>query len=262
VIALGALGVVTRIELAIEPSFTIRQVVYDGLSDRDLELHLDDILSSAYSVSMFTTWRHSGMEHIWCKYRVNSADDEVPDALYGAPAARTPRHPIDGQPTEFSTEQLGVPGPWHERLPHFRAEFTPSAGDELQSEYLLPREHAIAAIAAIRSVAEQITPFVLTSEIRTVAPDALWMSPSYEQPTIAFHFTWIKDLARLTPALGVLERALEPFAPRPHWGKVFVMPPELVRSRYRRFDDFVALIDQFDPERKFTNEFIERYFPS
>jgi xylitol oxidase len=192
---------------------------------------------------------------VWCKSRLDTDAAPGPE-LFGARTADGPRHPIPGFNADSSTEQLGTPGPWNARLPHFRAEFTPSAGDELQSEYLLPRAHALEAFDALGAIAEDIAPLLLVSEIRTVAADALWMSPSYERDTVAFHFTWVKRPEPVRAVLARVEAALAPFAPRPHWGKVFVADPAEVAARYPRRDDFIALLDRYDPEEAFINPFV------
>jgi hypothetical protein len=121
--------------------------------------------------------------------------------------------------TDNCTQQLGVKGPWYERLPHFRLEFTPSAGDELQSEYLVPRERSVEALAAVGAIAERVAPVLQISELRTVAADELWLSPSYHRDSLAIHFTWIRDEAAVLPVVAAVEEALRPVQPRPHWGR-------------------------------------------
>ena len=160
-----------------------------------------------------------------------------------------------------ATEQLGRPGPWHERLPHFRLEFTPSAGAELQSEYLVAREVAVPAIEALFALGDQISPVLQIAEIRTIAADDLWLSMAYGRDTVGFHFTWVQDDAAVAPVLAAIEAALAPFGARPHWGKVFSTPPDVVRGLYPRYDDFVDLLRRYDPAGKFRNEFMDRYFP-
>ena len=180
----------------------------------------------------------------------------------GGRLADGPRHPVPGMAAENATEQLGVPGPWHERLPHFRLAFTPSSGEELQSEYLVPREFGVAAIEALGRIGDRIAPVLQISEIRTIAADDLWMSMAFERDAVGFHFTWIQDDAAVTPVVSSIEEALAPFAARPHWGKVFGTPPETVRGLYPRWEDFAALLRRYDPAGKFRNEFMDRYFPS
>jgi xylitol oxidase len=164
-------------------------------------------------------------------------------------------------PPAYCTEQLGVPGPWHERLPHFRPDFTPSSGQELQSEFFLPRDGAPAAIEAMRGLGDLLAPVLQISEIRTIAADDLWLSPAYGRESVAFHFTWIEDGAAVDPVLDAVEERLLPLGARPHWGKVFHAAPERIRALYERADDFRALMRRFDPEGKFRNPFVDGFFP-
>jgi alditol oxidase len=258
VVALGTLGVVVSVTLDLVPAFEMRQWVYDGLSWSALTSHLDEIFASGYSVSVFTGWLPDSAGQLWLKRR---ADDDRADApeLFGARVADAPRHPIAGMPVENCTEQLGRPGWSHDRLPHFRAEFTPSAGDELQSEFLLPRRHAVAAIETLRGLSAQIAPVLHVGELRTVARDDLWLSPAYDEDVIGIHFTWIDDAAAVSPVLAAVDEALRPYGARPHWGKLFVTPSDVVRSLYPRLADFTALAREFDPDGVFGNEFVDRY---
>jgi xylitol oxidase len=157
------------------------------------------------------------------------------------------------------TVQGGVPGPWHERLPHFRLDFVPSSGRELQSEYLIPRELAGSALDAIDDIRSQVAPVLQVCEVRSVAADQLWLSPSFRRETAGFHFTWIDDIDAVTPVLAAVEGALEPYAARPHWGKLFSMPPERVAQGYNRLPDFQAMRARHDPGGKFGNHFVDRY---
>ena len=166
---------------------------------------------------------------------------------------------MPGLPPEACTEQLGVPGPWFERLPHFRPEFTPSAGDELQSEYLLPAEQAVPALRALSQVSDSVAPVLRICEVRMIAADDLWLSPCYRQDSVAFHFTWIPDTASVLPAVALVEQRLAPFGPRPHWGKIFTTPAEDLRSRYDRLPDFLDLMNRYDPAGKFRNAYTARY---
>jgi xylitol oxidase len=261
VVSLGALGVVTSMVLDIVPTFDVRQFVYEGLPWAEGIAHLEEILASAYSVSLFTDWRGPRFTQLWLK---RLADDErvaEPEWLR-AKLADGPRNPVPGGDPVHCTGQLGVPGPWNERLPHFRPEFTPSSGEELQSEYLVPREHAVEALKALDQVRDMIAPVLQISEIRTVAADELWLSPAQARETVGFHFTWIKDTAAVTPVLTAMEEQLAPFGARPHWGKLFTTSPATVRELYPRAADFGRLLGERDPSGKFRNEFIDRYFPA
>jgi alditol oxidase len=262
VVALGALGIVTRLTLDTVPAFDVRQYVYEDLAAGQVLEHFEEIFSSAYSVSLFTDWRGPRFSQAWLKRRADAPDAGMPRPVWmGGRRADGPRHPVPGLSPAACTEQLGVPGPWHERLPHFRPEFTPSAGDELQSEYLLPRAHAADALAALQPAAGRLAPVVRTSEIRTIAADDLWLSPAYQRDSVGFHFTWIKDWAAVAPALALVEERLAPLRARPHWGKLFGTSPETVRGLYPRWDDFRRLMYRYDPAGKFRNDLLDRYFP-
>ncbi len=260
VVALGALGVVTRLTLDLVPGFEVRQYVYEGLPATMLCSHFDEIFSSGYSVSVFTDWQGGRHNQLWVKLR---AGQPAPPARWmdATPASRAV-HPIAGQPPASATPQLGEPGPWHERLPHFRAGTTPSAGQELQSEYLLPRQLAAGAFDVMASLAGVLKPVLQVCEIRTVAPDDLWLSPSYQRDTVALHFTWVQDTAAVTPVVAAIEQLLNPLGARPHWGKVFGTPPHALRALYPRCADFQALMSHYDPAGKFRNRFLDKYFPA
>jgi alditol oxidase len=262
VVGLGALGIVTTLTLDLVPAFTVRQYVYDDLRAKELTSNFDEIMGAAYSVSVFTMWRGGRHHQVWVKHR-DGDPEKFPAgrAWHGARPADGPRHPVPGMAVTATTPQQGVPGPWHERLPHFRLEFTPSAGAELQSEYLLPRQAAIPAIGALEGLGALISPVLQTSEIRTVAADEAWLSMAYHQDSVAFHFTWILDAGAVRPVIAAIEQELAPLGARPHWGKLSGMAPDTVRSRYPRSGDFQALARTLDPAGKFRNEFTDAYFP-
>ncbi len=253
VVALGALGVVTRLTVDIEPSFDVAQRVYLGVPLDEVAGHLDDVFGAAYSVSVFTDWR-SGQAMVWLKQRTDQ-----PEAAWagGAPAQR-PMHPCPGMPPESCTEQLGIAGPWHERLPHFRADLTPSAGDELQSEHFVPRDAAPAAFAAIRSVADRVAPVLHIAEVRTVRADDLWLSPAYGRDSVTFHFTWVNDAAAVMPVLAAVEERLMPMGARPHWAKLTTVAPPEIMAGYERAAEFEQVAQRYDPTDKFRNRFLDR----
>jgi xylitol oxidase len=254
VVGLGAYGVVTRVTLALVPTFEVRQFVHLDLPREAV----DEALDSAYSVSLFTDWRGPRINQVWRKQR---ADQAPPPRWLGTTAADTPHHPVPGQPGDTCTVQLGVPGPWHERLPHFRLGFTPSSGAELQSEYHVPRASGGEALTALDRIADRIAGVLQICELRTVAADRLWLSPQYERDTLSIHFTWIADERAVAPVVAAVEDRLAPFDPRPHWGKVFGVPPETLAARYPRFADAVALATATDPAGVFRNDLLDRYLP-
>jgi alditol oxidase len=258
VVALGALGIVTRVTLDTVPAFDVRQHVYEGLAYEQVTGHFGEIMSAAYSVSLFTDWRAPRICQAWLKRRADAVSPPPEPGWMGSRPAGGPRHPVPGMPAANTTEQLGVPGPWHERLPHFRPEFTPSAGDELQSEFLLPREQAASALLALDQIAGRLAPVTQISEIRTVAADDLWLSPSYLQDSVAFHFTWVSDWPAVQPVLTQAEERLMALQARPHWGKLFTAGAAELSGRYPRLPDFRRLMRERDPSGKFRNDFLDR----
>ena len=257
IVGLGALGVITKITLDVQPTFQMTQVVYENLSFSQLEHHLDDIFASGYSVSIFTDWQNHRATQVWVKRRVDqSSHADRGSDFYGAKPAVRNLHPLAGHSAENCTEQMGVPGPWYERLPHFRMNFTPSSGAELQSEYFVPRDKGYAAILAVEQLRDQITPHLFVSELRTIAADDLWISPCYRRPSMALHFTWKPEWPSVKKLLPLIEEKLAPFGARPHWAKLFTMTPARLNTQYARMSDFRALLAQYDPNGKFRNEFI------
>jgi xylitol oxidase len=259
VVGLGALGVITKITLDIQPSFMMRQYVYENLPLVELKNHFDDIEASGYSVSLFTDWQSHRINELWIKSRIEEgqAFHATPD-YFGAKLATRNMHPIAALAAENCTEQMGVPGPWYERLPHFRMGFTPSAGKELQSEYFLPRRHAVEAILAVERLRDQVSPALLITEIRTIAADNLWMSPCYKQDCVTIHFTWKPDWPTVSKLLPVIERELAPFNPRPHWAKLFTISPVNLKRVYTKMPEFIDLSMRYDPQGKFRNDYLNR----
>ncbi|GGO17450.1 FAD-binding protein [Micromonospora parathelypteridis] len=255
VVGLGALGLVTRVTLDVVPAFELSQYVSLDLRREAL----DEALGSAYSVSVFTDWRTPRLREVWRKQVTDQSPP--PGDWLGTTAADEPRHPVLGMPPENCTPQLGEPGPWHERLPHFKLGFTPSGGEELQSEYHVPRTAAADALAALDDVAHLIAPVLLVCELRTVAADELWLSPNHQRDSFVVHFTWVDDTAAVLPVVAAVEERLAPFAPRPHWGKVFVTDPAELATRYPRYADFAAQLTHLDPTGKFRTDLLDRYFP-
>lgn len=260
-VGLGALGVITHLTVDVQPTYDVAQYVYQDASlDAVFEKH-EEVYAAGYSVSTFTNWA-GGRGSVWLKLRADGdGDSEAPQRDWlGGRLADRPSHPVPGMPVENCTEQLGVPGPWHERLPHFRSEFTPSSGDELQSEFFVPRARAAEAFEAVRRLGSRIAPVVLVSEIRSIAADDLWLSPAYERDCFAIHFTWHPDRAAVTPVLAAIEAELLPLGARPHWGKLFVGGPEAALATYPRADAFRELLARRDPRGKFRNEFVAGLF--
>jgi xylitol oxidase len=254
VVGLGLTGVVVNLDLAIEPTFNISQTVYRGMSRESYAANLDEIMSLAYSVSYFTTWAAAGGGEVWAKFRSGTT---APTELFEAYPATSNRHPLPGLNPEPCTEQMAVSGPWHLRLPHFKMEFTPSAGDEIQSEFFVARKDAPAAIAALEKIAPQINEILWVTEIRAIAADELWMSPHYQRDSIGIHFTW-KKVDAVYEMVKVVEATLAPFNYRPHLGKVFSASPEYLASVMPKMEDFKNLVNEIDPVNKFGNVFTDK----
>jgi alditol oxidase len=258
VIGLGALGVITKITLEVEPSFQMTQVVYEDLSFSQLEKNLDAIFATGYSVSLFTDWQKHRATQVWIKQKTEpGVAAAMASDFYGATPAKRKMHPIADHSAESCTEQMGVPGPWYERLPHFKMNFTPSSGAELQTEYFVPRARGYEAIAAVEELRDQITPHLFITEFRTIAADVLWMSPAYQLDSMAIHFTWKPEWEAVRKVLPQIEEKLAPFGVRPHWAKLFTLKPAAVQGQYARLKDFRALAGTYDPKGKFRNEFLD-----
>ncbi len=258
-VSLGALGVATKLTLDLEPAFDVRQVVYENLPMRQLETHLDEIFESGYSVSLFTDWQKHQITQVWIKSRVEQGRSfTMQPEFFGAKLATKKLHPLAGHSAENCTDQMGIPGPWYERLPHFRMNFTPSSGAELQSEYFVPREKGYQAMLAMEKLRDHITPHLLISELRTIAADDLWMSPCYKRAAMTIHFTWKPEWSAVKSVLPLIEEQLAPFDARPHWAKLFTVTPARTQSQYPKLTEFRELVAAYDPGGKFRNEFLNR----
>jgi len=256
VVALGALGIVTSLTLDVEPAYEVAQSVRVGVPLDEIESEAEAVFAAAYSTSVFTDWR-SGRANVFLKRRT----DRVAGDWAGGRAATRPMHPVPGEPADNCTEQLGRPGPWHERLTHFRPDFIPGSGRELQSEFFVPMGLAMPAIAAVRGIAAEVAPVLQISELRADRGDDLWLSPAYRRDSLALHFTWVDDEVAVRPVMRSVERRLGPFGVRPHWGKLTAIAPRDIAAAYPRAADFGRLSERFDPTGKFRNPFTDALFP-
>jgi alditol oxidase len=257
VVGLGSLGVVTSLTLGLQLRYEMTQVVYRDLDFAQLEHNLEAIMSAGYSVSLFTDWQGHRAQELWIKRRVDQGGAAPPPAIfYGATLAKEKLHPVLGQDPARTTDQLNEVGPWYERLPHFKMEFTPSVGREIQTEYFVPFERGYEAIRAVESLRDQITPQLFVTELRAIAADNLWMSMAYKRRSLAIHFTWKPDAVAVNRIVPQIEAKLAPFQPRPHWGKVFTLKAPQLAPVYPRWNDFKQLVQQMDPSGKFRNCFM------
>ena len=256
VVGLGLGGIVYQYELKIEQTFKIRQVIYPEIPLDVLQRNFNQIMGTAYSVSYFTDWSSTQVGNLWCKFR---DDEKIPESVGGSSQADKKYHPIPSVDPVACTDQLGEPGDWHQRLSHFKLEFTPSVGEEIQTEFFVDRKDAAAAIEAVAKLGEEIAPLLWITELRTIAADEIWLSGAYQRDSLAIHFTWKKDDA-IYPVIEKVEAALRPFNYRPHWGKVFTTDGKYLSSVYPKMSEFKALVEALDPTSKFENTFTRRIF--
>ncbi|WP_299547800.1 FAD-binding protein [Seonamhaeicola sp.] len=257
VISMGGLGIITSMVLDIQPAYEARQDIFLDLPLENVIENFDQIMSSGYSVSLFTKWQSDIVDQVWIKRRVDQPVDNLGTDFFGGKASDRNIHPIIDLSAESCTDQMGVAGPWYDRLPHFKINAMPSAWDELQSEYFVPIEHAGQAMRAIANLGEKILPYLYISEVRTVAADNLWMSQVYKRTSVAFHFTWKSDWPGVKKLLPELEAALAPFDVRPHWAKLFTINPKTLQKSYKKFPDFLELLKTYDPKGHFKNAYLD-----
>ena len=261
VVGLGALGVVTKVTLDVEPAFTMQQEVYDNVPFAQVAEHFDAITASAYSVSLFTDWRDNNVSQIWLKHKLNDGQSRpVASTFYGGALAPVNRHPVTAYAADGCTVQMGIPGPWHERLAHFHNQSILISQGDSKTEYFVAREHAVPAMQAMAELQPALAPILLLSEVRTIAADNLWMSPNYQCPSIGLHFSWNKPWDAVQQVLPLIEARLAPFQARPHWGKLFTMTAAQLQPLYPRWADFLALLRRYDPAGKFCNAYMDKYF--
>lgn len=257
IVGLGAFGIVTQISLKVQPTFKMNQVVYQNLSMEVLKDNFEEIMSSGYSVSLFTDWKNKNVSEVWIKDK-SVAGKKAAKTFFGATLATKNLHPIESLDAINCTEQLGVDGPWYERMPHFKMGFTPSSGKELQSEYFVAIENAYEAFMAVEALNEKVSPHLFITEIRTIAADDLPMSPFYKKTCLAIHFTWKQEVDAVMALLPEIEKALNPFGVRPHWGKLFTIDSKILQDRIEGLADFKNLMTQHDPKGIFRNDFIDQ----
>lgn len=271
---LGAFGVITALTLRLEPTFDVATTVYLGLPWDRLTTEFAQIAAGGYSVSVLPQWSQDGaapesMAFVKRRFPAVAGEEtprgvtdsaaaaSSPDFFGGRPADRM-MHLTPGVDPSACTPQLGDVGPWHLRLAHFRLEATPSSGDELQTEYLMPIGNAPAALEQLRQLGGRLPALATTTEVRTVAADDFWLSPAYQTDSVAVHFTWKPDQPGVQALLPELEARLGPLGARPHWGKLFATPADRLSRLYPRFGDAADAMRRWDPNGRFSNDFLRR----
>ena len=256
VVGLGAYGIVVAVTLDVVPSFRLRQDIYTGVTWDALLAGYDGLTAAGYSVSVFTRWEAPAVGYVWVKTRLDTDADAVPDTILDGTRSLSGDSPLGAE--DNVTELAGVPGPWMLRLPHFRLDAQPSFGDEIQSEYFVDRADAPAALNAVRALGDGIRPHLIWTELRTAAADELWLSPAYRRDVAIIHFTWRNEPDQVAAAVARIEAALEPFAARPHWGKLHGFDRAAIERVHPRLADARAVFERLDPEGRFTSAHLER----
>jgi len=257
VVALGALGIVTRVTLDIQPTFEMQQDAFEGLPWSTVLSDFDAVMSAGYSVSLMTSWSEPTVTRLWIKTHLGRG---VERATSMADLGATPAdHPSARQTPEAIARlnPFGAPGPWSDRLPHFRpnAELWPPG--HLQSEYMVPRAQATTAIAKLRTIGERIDHHLWATEIRSMAADSLWLSPAYGDDCVAIHFSWQRELEAVEAMTAEIEAMLLPLGGRPHWGKIMHASSDELAPLYPKLPEFRELARSYDPGGKFRNEFVD-----
>jgi xylitol oxidase len=260
VVGLGAFGIVTRVTLAIEPTFDIRQDAFVDMPWDQLLTGFDTISSAAYSFSIFTNWAGPAANRIWLKTRMGTAlADEFAVSKLGLTRGLPYTVPATVENPLAILNPFDVPGPWCDRLTHTRHDISPPPADQIQSEYLIPRLQLGKAVAIIRATGPRIDTLLHASEIRTVAADEFWLSPFYRQDSVGIHFTWKKQIEAVDAITKELEMALIPLGGKPHWGKVIHADAAALAPLYPRMADFRSCALRCDPAGKFRNAYLEKH---
>jgi len=259
VVSLGALGVFTKLKLKIVESFSIKQFIYENIGMQSIAENFEAIFDKAYSVSYFSNWEKNTTGQIWMKFLDDNNLAELPSVWLGGNIANANQHPVKTNDPSPCTDQMGVSGKWLYRLPHFKLDCSPASGDEVQTEYLVNRTYVREYIAGLSNIGDEIAARVYATEIRTIKSDDLWLSGAHGRQTVGFHFTWKKSDS-LHKFLPKVEEILGEHDGRPHWGKLFSTPRENLMGRYPKYSHFEELLKKYDPDKKFRNSFINRYF--
>jgi L-gulonolactone oxidase len=127
-----------------------------------------------------------------------------------------------------------------------------------EMEYALPREACVEALNRIRTFVED-EELVLSFpvEVRFTAPDDIPLSTASERPScyLAIH---VYEGMEYRPYFEGVERIMDDYEGRPHWGKLHGQRAARLAPRYPEWDDFAAVRDRLDPDRTFANPYLDR----
>ena len=124
---------------------------------------------------------------------------------------------------------------------------------------MVPRTQATAALAKLRAIGDRIDRHLYVTEIRSMAADTLWLSPSYGHDSVAIHFTWKRESDAVHAITTEIEDLLLPLGARPHWGKLVHARADRLALQYPRMPAFCDLARSYDPGGKFRNEYLDAH---
>jgi len=265
-INLGALGVVTAMTLRTVPAFSLRGV--------DRAERLEDVLESLeeriqendhFEFYMFPYSRYA-------MTRTNNRVDESPrersrasqwfhdvflvNTLFGV-ACRTGRR-FHGAIPALNRVAARLSGGSERMDRSYRIFASPRLVKFTESEYAFPREHAVDAVAEVKTMIESNrfdVPFPL--EVRFQAPDDAYLAPTFGRETCHISAHMFEKM-EWRPYFDAFEKIMDGLGGRPHWGKRHFQTAATLAPRYPEWDSFQAVRTRFDPDGRFANEHLRR----
>uniref|UniRef100_A0A915D0Y3 FAD-binding PCMH-type domain-containing protein n=1 Tax=Ditylenchus dipsaci TaxID=166011 RepID=A0A915D0Y3_9BILA len=260
-VGLGALGIVTQVTLQAQPTYNLAINVFENMDMSVLDTQLYNITHSGYAINMWSTFGTPGvLDQVWITTKVDSngvnAYGNV-SQLYGAPAATAQSSPIAALPPTYVVPQMGIVGPYYERLTDYDLGLSGQEGQQTQSEYYVDFDDFVPALKALQTLSAEINAVVYVALFRITEKDELWMSPQYKKTTMAIHFSWQPKLDQVMALLPKIEAALAPFNPIPHWGKLYTLKPEQYLPLLPKYPEWREQVELHDPTHKFRNKWLE-----
>ncbi|WP_438855102.1 D-arabinono-1,4-lactone oxidase [Agromyces sp. M3QZ16-3] len=267
-VGLGALGVITELTLQLVPRFVLHAV--------ERTEPLDEVLDEW----MPRVREHDHFEFYWFPHTATAltkTNTRLPGDAHRTPLGRAERWLSDevlANGVYRAMCALGriappVTPPLARLVDRFTgnrdfSDFSPNVFTTNRSvrfremEYAIPLEAIPEAFRAIRSlIAARGWRISFPVEVRAAASDGNWLSTAYGRETgyIAVHRYFREDP---TEYFAGVEEIMRSFGGRPHWGKMHTQTAESLREAYPRFDDFLAVRDRLDPDRRFSNPHLDR----